>query len=149
MPRKEEKRLGASSTESNGIVNLLDDLIKQIKEDLSLVAAIRGRVEEENNWHGFGFETLVRDVLGPRFVDSMKQARSRINNGKDNKDRSNYKNLLHLYEQAQQKYFGHEKLPKIQSISDDVLRETKKLGIDWESEMKKFTDHLRFKSTKL
>lgn len=113
------------------------------------MAAVRDRVGNATRWHGFGFETMVRDVLGSSFVDSMKQARSRINCNKDDKNKSNYMNLMRLYEEAQRKYFGLEKIPKIQSITDDVMRETKKLGIDWEAEMKKFSDHIKFKSAKL
>ena len=140
-----EKEISAS----NGIIGLLDDLIKQIKENQSLVAAIRGRIGAETRWHGFGFDTMVKDVLGSNFIASMKQARCRVDANSDDKNNSNYTNLVNLYNEARKKYFGLEDLPKIQSISDDVLRETKKLGIDWESEMKKFSDHLNFKNRKL
>lgn len=147
MPREKEKGIGCS--ESKTIVDLLDELIQQIKEDQSLVANIRTRIGNGTRWHGFGFDTLVKDVLGPAYVDSMKQARTRFKTDDAEKNNSNYLNLKRLYESAQQKYYGSEKLPKIQSISDEVLRETKKLGIDWEAEMKKFSSHLQFRNTKL
>lgn len=132
-----------NSEKGENILNLLEDLLQQVQKDSELLESIKKR----RKCRSFGFETLVRDIRGDSSVDALKKAKSRIKDNPTNVNDSNYQNLKNLYDDACTKYFGSEKIPQIQSISLAARKEAKEFGIDWESELKKFGNFLKFRKS--
>ena len=135
----------SSETDKN-ILARIENLIQQVKSNSDLLNSIKQRVGGDR-WHGFGFETLVRDVHNEGEVEALKKAKKRIAKNPTDESDTNYQNLLNLYNDAYAKYFGNEKIPQIQSISISARKEAKALGIDWDTELKKFMDCIKFRSS--
>ena len=130
------------SENGENILDLLEDLIQRVQKNSELLESIKKR----RKCRSFGFETLVKDIRGDSNVDALKKAKIRIKCNPTDVEDSNYLNLKNLYDDACTKYFGTEKIPQIQSISSSARKEAKNFGIDWESELKKFSDYLKFRN---
>ena len=121
------------AVEAKSVLKRIDDLIKTLNADSGFLEDIKTRMvtrwaeETAGRFRLFGFQTLVEDVMGSNYVESLKKSRQRLK--KDGRcSPTDIQNLQNLCDKAEEQYMKWLDCVKIQPVRQLDVTIRKKYG---------------------